>query len=140
MIDDNKLKEMMTTIGELMRRSTLKRPDSDAAFGEGAMMMYLFRHGSATAGDISDFLRVGSGRVANLLKTSEKKGIIKRSRDGTDGRKVIVSLTEKGREQHEKRTTELKKEFKKHMSVLTDEEFDSLLDIYKKLLGAKKDV
>ena len=40
MIDDNKLKEMMTTIGELMRRSMLKRPDSDAAFGEGAMMIY----------------------------------------------------------------------------------------------------
>ena len=140
MVDDNKLKDMMMTIGELMRRSMLKRPDSDAAFGEGAMMMYLFRHGSATAGDLSDFLRVGSGRVANLLKTSEKKGIIKRGRDETDGRKVIVILTEKGREMHKKRTAELKNEFKKSMSVLTDDEFDALLSIYKKLLGAKKDV
>ena len=140
MVDGNKLKDMMMTIGELMRRSMLKRPDSDAAFGEGAMMMYLFRHGSATAGDLSDFLRVGSGRVANLLKTSEKKGIIKRGRDETDGRKVIVILTEKGREMHKKRTAELKNEFKKSMSVLTDDEFDALLSIYKKLLGAKKDV
>ena len=130
----------MDIIGELMRRASVKRPESDTAFGEGAMSLLLYRKGKATAGELSDFLRVGSGRIANLLKRSEEKGIIKRARDEVDRRKVIVTLTEKGKKAHEARARELKNEFVKNVSVLTEEEFDSLLSIYKKVLGAKQDV
>lgn len=140
MISDEKIEEMIETMGELMRRTTVKRPDSDSAFGEGAMMVILYRKGSATAGELSEFLRVGSGRIANLLKTSEKKGIIQREHCDDDKRKVMVTLTEKGRELHEKRAGELKAELRKNMSVLTEEEFELLLSIYKKILGARKDV
>ena len=87
-------------------------------------------------------LELKEATLYTTFRRLENSGMIESywGNENAGARRRYYHLTEKGREQHEKRTTELKNEFKKHMSVLTDEEFDSLLAIYKKLLGAKKDV
>lgn len=140
MPSEKEIKDAMRTMGTLMRRALIRKMESDSAVGEGAMMHYLADNEKATAGELADFLRVGSGRIANLLKASEKKGIIERKRDETDGRRVIVEMTEKGKLFHEKRESELVAIITDKMSVLTDEEFKAFLKTLKKLVGEKSDV
>ncbi len=53
---------------------------------------------SICPGDIAEKMRIGTGRVGNALKSLEKKGVIIRTQDKNDKRKVLVSLTKQGYE------------------------------------------
>ncbi len=67
--------------------------------GEKAVLLYLSeREAGVTAGELSRALEIGSGGVANVLNALEKKGLIVRKTCPDDRRKVIVSLSEKGRD------------------------------------------
>lgn len=47
---------------------------------------------------LSAFLKVSTARIAAILKSMEDKKWITRKKDPDDNRKVIIELTEKGRE------------------------------------------
>lgn len=66
--------------------------------GEKAVLRNLsFSETGLTPSDLSKCLRVGSGRIGNVLKTLESKGYIQRVTCDSDKRKTIVTLTDKGR-------------------------------------------
>lgn len=76
--------------------------------GIGLVLRYLAEVGRpASAGEISRRMNVSTARVAVLLRTMSEKGLIVRSADSADARKVYVSLSEKGRERSRKITDEL---------------------------------
>ena len=50
-----------------------------------------------SAGEISTFMNVSTARVAVLLRKMADKGLIVKNSDPKDGRKVMVSITDKGR-------------------------------------------
>lgn len=50
------------------------------------------------AGRVAEYLGLSAGRGTNILNNLEKKGLIEKSNDGNDRRKVYISLTEAGRE------------------------------------------
>lgn len=65
--------------------------------GESMTMMLLDRNREGmTAGDISSYLSIGSGGVANILNNLEKKGLIERNVCAHDRRRVMVTLSDKG--------------------------------------------
>ena len=65
--------------------------------GELAVLRLLEDEGRAlTAGEISRLLRMTTSRIAAVLGALEKKGLIVRSADETDKRRVLVTLTKKG--------------------------------------------
>ena len=68
--------------------------------GETGILCWLFKvyPVSICSGDIAEKMRIGTGRVGNALKSLEKKGVIIRTRDKNDKRKVLVSLTKQGYE------------------------------------------
>lgn len=89
--------ELLQVLTRLTHHPELESPEQ-LARGEGALLRYLaLRHDGATAGELRDALSVSSGRVANALKNLEAKGFIVRSPSDTDGRVVLVYLTEAGR-------------------------------------------
>lgn len=51
-----------------------------------------------TAGRISECMHVSTARVAVLLKKMVAKGLIERESDSTDGRVVVVKLSEYGKQ------------------------------------------
>lgn len=66
--------------------------------GTRAILLYLDdTEQSVTAGAISDQLHVSTARVAVLLKKMEAKGLLERTRDPKDARKVMVRLLPEGR-------------------------------------------
>ena len=78
-----------------------RRPHHDEASaamrGEMAVMRLLDRqNGELTAGEISRLLEMTTSRIAAVLGTLEKKGLIVRQADHADRRRVLVTLTESG--------------------------------------------
>lgn len=65
--------------------------------GELAVIRLLEEEGRAlTAGEISRLLRMTTSRIAAVLGALEKKGLIVRSTDERDKRRVLVTLTQRG--------------------------------------------
>lgn len=60
-----------------------------------------------TAGKISEHMNVSTARVAVLLKKMAAKGLIEKENDSSDGRVVIVKLSEQGRGTAQKLTADL---------------------------------
>jgi len=92
--------------------NTLRRPIPEKTIdiyrGECGLLMYLCNiHNGASAGELSEVLDVGSGRIANALKDLESKGHIVRVRCPHDKRQVLVHLTEAGKAYVESRHSEL---------------------------------
>ena len=50
------------------------------------------------AGELGDQTGLSTGRIANILRQLEAKGLVRRLQDELDHRRVHVSLTEQGRE------------------------------------------
>jgi DNA-binding MarR family transcriptional regulator len=62
------------------------------------VLMVLWETDAITVNDISQKLILNTNTITPLLKRMEALGIVTRQRSGNDERKVIVSLTNKGRE------------------------------------------
>ena len=65
--------------------------------GENAVLTWLVRQEEDVhPGDLSEKLSLVPGRMTDILKTLEKKGMIRRERDPEDRRRVLVRITPKG--------------------------------------------
>ena len=65
--------------------------------GTGFILAYLEEvSGEVIAGDLARELNVSTARIAALLKTMEKNGLIIRYQSATDNRQTVVEITQKG--------------------------------------------
>jgi len=62
-----------------------------------ALKLLSFKEGPMSAGELSDVMQISSARVATMLGRLEDKGLIERRIDPNDRRRIVVILTEKGR-------------------------------------------
>lgn len=70
-----------------------------SSMGIRAILKYLSRENQrATAGEISKTLGVSTARVAVLLKKMVAKGLLEKQSDPADGRLVVVSLSQHGKD------------------------------------------
>lgn len=78
--------------------------------GEIAVLNYLVHvHDGATAGELAEVYRIRTSRIAAILNSLTKKGLARRESDATDGRRVLVFVTEQGfltAEEHRRKATE----------------------------------
>lgn len=65
------------------------------------VLLVLWEQDSLPINDIAQKLILNTNTVTPLLKRMEKQGIIKRSKSEEDQRKVLITLTEKGRKMKE---------------------------------------
>jgi len=67
--------------------------------GEAFVIMYLSkRGGDVLPGEISNKMNITSARVASALNSLENKGLITRTMDPSDRRRILVELTPSGKE------------------------------------------
>lgn len=71
-------------------------------FTEMRILAYLRDKGSASGGQISRSLRVDNAWISRLLQGLSGKGLIVQTRDPSDQRVVLASLTDAGRTVYEK--------------------------------------
>ena len=65
------------------------------------VMMILWEHRSMPVNDIAKKLILNTNTVTPLLKRMEQQGLVLRSKSEKDERKVLVQLTQKGKEMQE---------------------------------------
>ena len=61
-------------------------------------LMAVGEHGPLTVGALGEVMRLDSGTLSPLLKRMEAAGLVGRTRDPADERRVLVELTATGRE------------------------------------------
>lgn len=82
------------------------------------------------SGDFSTHLNVGTGRIGNALKSLESKGFIYRVVDHDDRRKVLVYLTDEGKEKIEEKERKLKEFIFKVIEEVGNEKYEQILDSF----------
>lgn len=75
-----------------------------------------------------------SGRVANILRGLEQKQLIRRTRDGTDGRKVHISLTDTGMTQAQQLMDDIHSRNVALLDALGEPDSRELLRLLRKLV------
>jgi DNA-binding MarR family transcriptional regulator len=62
------------------------------------VMLVLWEQAPRSVGELGSQLHLDSGTLTPLLKRMEKSGLVVRERDSEDERRVLISLTQQGRD------------------------------------------
>ena len=90
--------ELYAAVANLGRDREQKIVTASARGEEGLLHYLAYKHDGVYSGVLKDQLGVGSGRMADILRRLEEKELIVRSEDTEDSRRVVVHITELGRE------------------------------------------
>ena len=98
-MDYSQLAEQFLTHGYENFRNGPQRRIDDSMRGENFVLIYLWQKQSCTLpSDLSAVMGVSTARIATALNGLEAKGLITRSIDTNDRRRILVDLTPAGRE------------------------------------------
>jgi DNA-binding MarR family transcriptional regulator len=82
---------------ERRMRGRQKRRPGELTLMQSIALIPIYRGEEATAGDLANAAGLNPASVTAMLDQLEKTGIIKRRRSDSDGRVVLVTLTDEGR-------------------------------------------
>ena len=83
---------------EVVRRYTPMLKDLDLTYTQYIAMMVMWEEETITVKELGERLFLDSGTLTPLLKKMEAKGLIERERSDKDERKVVVTITQEGRD------------------------------------------
>lgn len=93
--------ELRMSVMRLRRRLANERhPDNPLSINAMAVLGVLYRNGELTLGELAAFERVQPPSMTRTVKCLEEDGYVVRRPHETDGRQVLVALTEQGRATH----------------------------------------
>ena len=81
----------------LARRMRTQKAVDSMSDGQFAVLAGLSIHGPHTLGELADRERVSAPSMNRTVNCLQESGYVRRSADETDGRKVVISLTDEGR-------------------------------------------
>ena len=87
---------------EIVRRYAPLLEPLGLTYTQYIAMMVMWEHKSISVKDMGKLLFLDSGTLTPMLKKMEKAGLIQRKRSEHDERMVIVTITDKGEELHDK--------------------------------------
>ncbi|MCL2712221.1 MAG: MarR family transcriptional regulator [Methanomassiliicoccaceae archaeon] len=97
-IDYEKLAEEllrnMRTVGTAQRQRSI----NEGVHGEAFVLQFIRENDCVIPGKISEAMSISSARIAAALNSLEDKEFITRNIDNEDRRRIIVKLTEKGKD------------------------------------------
>ena len=109
------------------------------ASGEYSILYLMYHEADPhSAGEFAERLDLSPGRVANVLKALEKKDLIERRKDPSDGRRTMVTLTQKGREYICQTYTQAIEVYHNLIEEIGEHDTREFLRITKKLLEASR--
>ena len=82
-----------------LHRGNPQKHINDSMHGENFVLFYIFEHeGNVIPSDISKAMEITSARIAAILNSLDKKGLTSRRIDAEDRRRILIDLTDAGRE------------------------------------------
>jgi DNA-binding MarR family transcriptional regulator len=90
--------ELRAGVMRLRRRLAVERhPDNDLSIGQMVVLGLLVRLGDQTVGDLARVERVQPPSMTRTVNCLESEGYVARRPHESDGRQVVVAITETGR-------------------------------------------
>jgi DNA-binding MarR family transcriptional regulator len=89
---------LRTSLGTLMRKLKHVQPGDELSMPETSTLSRLDRNGPATSSDLARLDKISPQSMGATIAELERRGLVARSRDPEDGRRVVLSVTEQGRE------------------------------------------
>ena len=134
-MDCEVLAEMLVDQTELLFRHGPHKLIGKNARGECFVLRCLARSKAPLLpSDLSEQSHASTARIAVVLNTLEKKGLISRAIDPTDRRRILVSVTNVGQEYVAVVRTQLRKDMKHLLEELGEQDAREYLRITKRIL------
>jgi DNA-binding MarR family transcriptional regulator len=96
--DSGLASELRVSVMRLRRRLTFERhPDNELSMSQMAVLGCLFRNGELSIGELASAERVQPPSMTRSVNTLEDGGYVARRPHETDGRQVLVALSDQGR-------------------------------------------
>jgi DNA-binding MarR family transcriptional regulator len=89
--------QLRQTILRLARRVRAERADDAMSDGKLSVLFILVNQGAQTLGSLSEFERVTPPSMNRTINWLVEHGFVSRASDATDGRKVVIDVTDAGR-------------------------------------------
>lgn len=110
----------------------------DISQGEMAVLTYLtFIHDGATAGELAKTFEIRTSRIAAILNALTNKKLARREKALDDGRKVLVFVSETGRNAAVEKKNKAVRHLARALEVLGDEDAKEFLRMMKKVTSKK---
>lgn len=141
---DCDLAEKLVDETELLFRHGPQKQIGKSARGECFVLRCLARSTvPLLPSDLSEQIHASTARIAVVLNRLEKKGYVSRAIDATDRRRILVTMTEEGREYVETVRAQLCENMKRLLEELGEQDAREYLRITKRILwitqaGVKK--
>jgi DNA-binding MarR family transcriptional regulator len=94
---DRVARELQTSLGLLIRRLRQVRVVDDLSQPESTALASLVRNAPATSADLARIENISAQSMHATITTLEQRGLVSRSADAADGRRMLVDLTDAGR-------------------------------------------
>lgn len=108
--------------------------------GESFILSHLNECKISTPGALADALDVSPARIAAILRSLERKKLVKRGVDSKDKRRVIVKLTQKGTEFVEKLKADIDNQAVALFEILGENDATEFVRLLKKISENKLSV
>jgi DNA-binding MarR family transcriptional regulator len=121
--------ELRGTLAVLYRRIKQTKQIGDLTLSESSALSRLQHRGPTTAATLAKLEQISPQSIGVTVASLEAKGLIERSADPADGRRVILSLTSAGDATVEARRSARDQQFTRALSALSAEERARLLEV-----------
>jgi DNA-binding MarR family transcriptional regulator len=88
---------LRVAVGRIARRLRQAHATGELTLSEVSVLSRLDREGTASPGALADGEGVRPQAMGATLAVLDQRGLVRRHRDATDGRRVLMSVTEAGR-------------------------------------------
>jgi len=130
---DRLAQEFMETMHHMHKRKAQKQLN-DSMQGESFVLFFVSQHKeNVTPSDISNAMGITSARIAATLNGLENKGFIERRIDVEDRRRILINLTDAGKEQVKQHYETVMKTTKNMLKYLGEEDSKNFIRIMKLL-------
>ncbi|NUP36450.1 MAG: MarR family transcriptional regulator [Streptomyces sp.] len=90
--------DLRAALGPLVRRLRQFRPDDELTLSQTSALVRLDRDGPATSSELAAAEGIRPQSMATIVGRLHERGLVDRAPDPDDGRRIVVSLSEAGRE------------------------------------------
>jgi DNA-binding MarR family transcriptional regulator len=95
---------LRVAVGRIVRKLRQAPCEGELTIAESVALSRLERGGPATSSDLARLDRISPQSMGVTVAALLERGLIERSRDPQDGRRIVLSITEEGRQTvHDKR-------------------------------------
>lgn len=119
--------DLRLAVMRLARRLRIERADGDVTDSQLSVLFALAKEGPMTLGALSEHDRVSAPSMTRTVGGLVDAGLVQRSAAPDDGRKVVVDLTDAGRQLVDATRERRVAWFEEHLAALSPEDQRALL-------------